>query len=65
MKNEIYKAYNAITRKMETINLDEAEIVPGMRIVKMFWCQSANTYVSVPGASLFVVDANLQLVIKQ
>lgn len=57
----IYKVHNPITRKYEVIDLDEAELAPGETVVKMHRDNFSGRYVTIPGASLFKVTADLQL----
>lgn len=57
----IFKAFNETTRKYEVIDLNEAELVPGQKVLKMFWCNTAERFVTVPGASIFQVNNNLDL----
>lgn len=52
---EIYKAFNAVTRKYEEVDIDLGEFMEGDRVVKMFWCNSAKKYVTIPGCSLIVL----------
>lgn len=53
-------AFNAFSKRYDEIE-PESEIVPGMIIIKMFWSAGAGDYVTVPGASLHRVNADLQL----
>ncbi len=59
----IWKAYNPLTRHYEEIDPDEAELLPGQTMLRMFWCQSAGRYLTVPGASLYAIDADSNLVL--
>jgi hypothetical protein len=63
VEKEIYKAFNPLTRRMETIYPDEAEILEGEVLIKMYWCEAIAKYCTVPGASLYRVtaDGNLEL----
>ena len=61
MENIIYKAFNPITRKMETIYLFEAEIVEGLKLIKMYWCEAIGKYVTIPGDALFRINVDLDL----
>jgi hypothetical protein len=57
----IYKMFNETTRKHEEIDLNEAELLPGQIVVKMFFVASDSRYVTIPGASLFTVTETLDL----
>ena len=54
----IWTMYNAAHRRHEVVHLDEAEILPGETVVQLFWCQRSGHYVTVPGASLYTVQAD-------
>jgi hypothetical protein len=56
-----WEAYNPTTRTMETVDIEEMELAPGLRLIQMFWCERAKRFVTIPGASVFVVDANLNI----
>jgi hypothetical protein len=53
--DELWTAVNPATRKREIID-PEAELIPGEKIVKLFYCKRLDGYVTVPGASLFKVS---------
>ena len=57
----IYKMHNPITRKYEVIDLDEAELAPGETVMKFYCDNFTGRYVTVPGASLYRVNSDLQL----
>ena len=57
----IYTMYNTESRRHEVVDLDDAELMPGEMVVQLFWCESSTRYVTVPGASLYTVQANLTL----
>lgn len=57
----IYKIHNPATRKYEIIDLDEAELLPGETVVKLYRDNFSGRYVTVPGASLYRVNENLDL----
>jgi hypothetical protein len=61
IEKEIFKAFNPLTRRMQTIYLDEAEILEGEILIKMYWSRSIGKYVTIPGASLYLVNADLDL----
>jgi ketosteroid isomerase-like protein len=54
----IWTMYNTETRRHEVVHLNEAELLPGETVVQMFWCESGKRYVTVPGASLYTVQAD-------
>ena len=56
-----YRTYNPQTRKYESIDIDEAELIPGMTLIAMYWSLYANKWVTVPGASLYIVNNDLNL----
>lgn len=60
-EKNIFKMFNETTRKMETIEVEDAELLPGQKVIKMFFCNLAGRYVTVPGASIFQVNSNLEL----
>lgn len=57
-------AFNEVTRRYEAIPLDEAELVTGQSIMRLFWCESGQRYVTIPGASLFVVNQQGKLILE-
>lgn len=57
----IYKTHNSITHKYDIIDLDEAELLPGMTILKLYRDNFTGRYVTVPGASMYQVNNDLQL----
>jgi hypothetical protein len=59
-----YVAFNPQTRKHEEIDPELAELVPGETVIRMFYCRSAQKFVTVPGASLYVVNADGDLVLE-
>lgn len=59
-----FQMYNDLTRRYEDIDLDDAEILPGQTVVKLYWLNSAQTYATVPGASLYRMNANFELVLE-
>lgn len=61
MERIIYKTYDPTIRRHTQIWPDESEMVPGMILIKMFYCPSAGGYVSIPGASLFRVNDRFEL----
>ncbi len=54
-ESHIWKACNEITRKMEEIDIEVSELYEGQSVYQMFWCESAQRYVSIPGATLHTV----------
>jgi len=64
MNSTKWVAHNEITRKYEEIDPDEAELFPGKTILKKYWCASVERFVTIPGASLYIVthDGSLALV---
>jgi hypothetical protein len=61
----IWTMYNTETRRHEEIDLEDAELMPGETVVQLFWCQRAGRYVTVPGASLYRVQADGTLAMDQ
>lgn len=59
MKQAIWKVYNKQTRRYETINPAQAQ--PDQTVVKMFWSKNAERFVTIPGASLYKVNASGQM----
>lgn len=57
----IYKMHNPATRKYEIIDIDEAELLPGETVMKLYRDNFSGRYVTVPGASLYRVNSDLQL----
>lgn len=55
-KLPIWKMFNETARGYEEIDLDEAELLPGQTVMRLFWCESAQRYVTIPGASQYVVN---------
>ena len=53
MKKEIFQTYDPKQRKHVTI--DPANLIAGERFTKLFWCKSAKRYITIPGASGFIV----------
>lgn len=64
MSNQIWTAYSETTRKFEQVDLDEAELVPGQKLLIKFWVPSDQKFVTVPGASLYTVTGNGDLVLE-
>ena len=56
----IFKAYNAMTRRMEKVT-PESELQPGQKVLRYYWCNSIDGWVTIPGASEFVVTDNFEL----
>jgi len=48
----IYTAVNPITGRLERV-YPESEIPPDQMVIPMFWVQSANIYVTVPGTEVY------------
>lgn len=61
----MFKAYNEITRQYETIDPDEAELFPGQSVIRLFWCKAIEKFVTVPGASLYTVNASGEFELNQ
>ncbi len=61
METTIFKAFNQMTRKFEEVTA-ESELLPGQTVIRMFWCQSADRFVTVPGESEFKVNQSFELV---
>jgi hypothetical protein len=55
--------YDATTRRHVAIDLDEAELLPSETVVQMFWSKAAGRYVTIPGDSLYTVQADGSLVL--
>lgn len=61
----VYKAFNPDTRRYEEVDPLLGEFFPGDRIVRMSWCNSAETYVTIPGSSVFVLNSNHEWVLDK
>lgn len=57
----MYQMFNETTRKFEEINIDEAELLPGQKVIRRFWCNSDQRWVTVPGQSIYTVNQDLNL----
>jgi len=55
--DELWSAVNPMTRKRELVD-PEGELIPGETIVKLYYCKRLDSYVTIPGASLFRVAAD-------
>jgi hypothetical protein len=55
--DELWTAVNPLTGKREIVD-PEGEFVPGETIVKSYYCKRIDGYVTIPGASLFKVQAD-------
>ena len=53
--DELWTAVNPSTDKREIID-PEGELIPGETIVKLYYCNWLDGYVTIPGASLFRVS---------
>jgi len=54
---ELWSAINPVTNKREIID-QEAELIPGETIVKLYYCKRLDGYVTIPGDSLFKVNSD-------
>lgn len=54
--------WNEITRRYERIDLQKAGLAAGQRVLRLYWCESGQRYVTVPGASLYVVGPHGDLI---
>jgi hypothetical protein len=57
----IYKMHNSTTRRYEQIDLDEAELSVGDIVMKFYRDNFTGRYVTVPGASLYQVNSEMEL----
>jgi len=60
-----WRCFNLTTMRMEEVDPEEMELVPGLRLVKMFWVPSTHRFVTIPGHSNYTVDANLNLMLDR
>ena len=58
--NELWTAINPATKKREIID-QQAELIPGETIIKLYYCKRLNGYVTIPGDSLFRVGPDCLL----
>ena len=58
--DEIWSAVNPATGKRELVD-PEGEFIPGETIIKLYYCKRLDSYVTVPGASLFKVSDSCML----
>lgn len=54
-----YQMYNSQTRRHEVIDLAVGEFLPGQRVMATYW--AGDRFVTVPGASSYKFNANLEL----
>ena len=57
-------ARNPMTRKYETIDIEVAEILPGQTVMKLFYCNSFEKYVTIPGDCIYRMNKNNELVLE-
>lgn len=52
MKEIIYIAWNPLTKKFEHVD-PESEIAPDAMVIPLFWVESIQRYVTVPGTEAY------------
>lgn len=50
---DLWATYSPQTQRYDVV--DPQYCPPGTTVVRLFWCQCAGVYVSIPGASLYTV----------
>lgn len=58
-----YQMFNDESRSWEDVDVGDAEILPGQSVLKVYWCNSIRRYVTCPGASLYRMNDNFELVL--
>jgi hypothetical protein len=59
--DELWSAVNPATGKRELVD-PGGELIPGERIIKLYYCKRLDSYVTIPGASLFRVAMDYTLI---
>jgi hypothetical protein len=60
MNAELWTAKNPLTRKYEPVDVALAELPPGTRLIRAY--RADDRYVTIPGASLYIVSQDGQVV---
>lgn len=60
MNSTLWTARNPVTRKYEAVDIVLDELLPGTRLICAY--RADDRYVTIPGASLFIVDQSGQIV---
>ena len=48
----IFETWNSTTRKFERVTSTD-EVEPNEMVMPMFWCESAQRYVTIPGTEVY------------
>ena len=60
-----YVAFNEQTRKYEQIDLEDAEMFAGQTVIKMYYTKCMERWATVPGASLYTINADGSLSLSE
>lgn len=57
-------SHNPMTRKYATVDLVNDEFVTGQTVLKLFWCNSAEKYCTIPGDCIYRLNERNEWILE-
>ncbi len=63
-RKEVWAVSDKVLRRMKEVSPVSTDLQPGTTIFRLFWAASLNKFVTIPGASLYLVTktGNIELI---